>query len=121
MKAALSIVLAGLLILLPIEQVLAQAAQQEAVGEQQTAPSDGVAHLFRVPPLTENAALLLRGSSDGPLLDASLSNTYAVVEVSDRSDDRKILVGIAVVVVIALAIFLVVACGDERCSTFVYG
>lgn len=58
MKAALSIVLAALLVILLIEQVLAQAVQQEAVSVQQTAPPHRVAHLFRVPPLTQNTALL---------------------------------------------------------------
>ena len=60
MKAALSIALAGLLVILPVEQVLAQAAQQEAVSVQQTAPADGATRLFRVPPLTQNTARLLR-------------------------------------------------------------
>ncbi len=61
MRKALSIVLAALLLILPVEQVLAQAAQQqEAVGVQQTVPSDAAARFLRVAPLTENAALLLR-------------------------------------------------------------
>ena len=103
MKAALFIVLAGLLVILPVEQVLAQAEQQEAVSVQQTVPSDGTAHLFRAPPLTENSARLLRTSSDRVLLntpfaEASLSDRDAVVEVSDWSGEKKILVGIAVVV-----------------------
>ena len=59
MRAALSIVLAAFLIILPIEQVLAQAVQQQTVSVQQKAP-DGAAALFRVPPLTEDAARLLR-------------------------------------------------------------
>ena len=41
MRKALSIVLAGLLVVLPVEQVLAQAAPQEAVSTQQTARSGG--------------------------------------------------------------------------------
>ena len=69
MKAALSIVLAVLLIVLPVEKVLAQASQQAAVSVQQTAPSDAAARLFRVPPLSENSVQLLRTSSDRGLLD----------------------------------------------------
>ena len=38
MRKAISIVLAGLLILLPFEHVLAQAAQQQAVSVQQAPP-----------------------------------------------------------------------------------
>ena len=59
--------LAALLVLLPAEQVLAQAAQKEAVSVQQTAPTDGAASHLRVPPLTENSARLLRTPSDGVL------------------------------------------------------
>ncbi len=62
MRKAISIFLAALLIILPVEPVLAQAVQQEAVSVQQTAPSDGAAALFRVPPVTENHARLLRTS-----------------------------------------------------------
>ena len=49
MKAALSIVLAGLLVTTPLKLALAQAAQQEAVSVQQTAPPDSSGHrLIRV-------------------------------------------------------------------------
>ena len=75
MKAALSIVLAALLIILPVEQVLAQASQQANVGIQQ---ADGAARLFHVPPLTENAALLLRASSDRALLDTPFADAPLV-------------------------------------------
>ena len=70
MRKALSIVLAALLIMLPVEQVLAQAVQQEAVSVQQAVPSDGAARLLRVPPLTQNSVRLLRTSSDRALLSA---------------------------------------------------
>ena len=80
MKAALSIVLAALLIILPVEQVLAQAAQQADVRVQQAAPSDGAARLFRVPPLTENSARLLRTSSDRALLDSDFADARPVQE-----------------------------------------
>ena len=57
MKAALSIVLAGLLVTLPIKQVLAQAVQQEVGSEQRTAPPDGH-RLIGVPPVTDNTSRL---------------------------------------------------------------
>ena len=80
MREALSIVLAGLLVLLPVEQVLAQAEQQADVRVQQAAPSDPAAHLFRVPPLTENSARLLRTSSDRTLLDTDFLDAALVQE-----------------------------------------
>ncbi len=80
MKAVLSIVLAALLIMLPVEQVLAQAAQQADVRVQQTAPSDGAASLFRVPPLSENSALLMRTPSDRGLLNAPVADALLVQE-----------------------------------------
>ena len=80
MKAALFIVLAGLLVILPVEQVLAQAEQQEAVSVQQTAPSDPAARLFRVPPLTENSARLLGGSSERAPLNTPIVDALLVQE-----------------------------------------
>ena len=113
MKAALSIVLAALLIILPVEQVLAQAAQQEAVSVQQTQPLGGAAQLFRVPPLTDNSARLLGASSERVLLntpfaESSLSNTDAVVQSpSGSSTKKKIWIGVAVVAGIVALAFLI--------------
>ncbi len=56
MRTAVSVLLAGLLVTLPIKQVFAQAAQQEAVSIQQT--PDSTTHLIRVPVLTPETALL---------------------------------------------------------------
>ena len=58
MKAALSVVLAGLVVMIPLQQVQAQVAQQEAAGLHQAAPPDSAAHRLRVQPLTESGALL---------------------------------------------------------------
>jgi len=80
MHKALSIFLAALLIFLPVEQVLAQAVQQEAVRVQQAAPSDGAASLFRVPPLTENSARLLRTTADRALQDTPIADALLVQE-----------------------------------------
>ena len=77
MCAALSIVLAVLLIFLPVEQVLAQAVQQETLSIQQAAP-DPAAALFRVPPLTENSVRLLRTSSDRALLNTPIPDALLV-------------------------------------------
>ncbi len=76
MRKALSII-AGLLVILPVEQVLAQAVQQEAVSVQQAAP-DPAAALFRVPPLTENSVRLLRTSSDRALLNMPIADALLV-------------------------------------------
>ena len=115
MRKALAIVVAGLLLLLPVEQVPAQAVQQEAVSVQQTAPPDGAAHLFSVPPLTEDAALLLRTSSDGALLRPSLSTRDAAVGWSDWSNGKRALVVVGVIVAAYVAVVVIVlsTCGDS--------
>ena len=89
MKAALSIVLAPLLIILPVEQVLAQAEQQADVRVQQGAPPDPAANLFRLPPLTENSARLLRTSSDPALLNTELANALFVQENNAGAGSRR--------------------------------
>jgi len=77
MRKAPSIILAGLLVILPVEQALAPAVQQEAVSVQQAAP-DPAAALFRVPPLTENSVRLLRTSSDRALLNTPIADALLV-------------------------------------------
>ncbi len=85
MPKAISVVLAALLIILPVEQVLAQAVQQEAVSVQQTAPSNGAAALFHVPSATENSARLLRTSPVDALLPTP--NLGLAVAISPRVDE----------------------------------
>ena len=85
MRKALSIVLAALLIILPVEQVLAQAVQKEAVTVQQAPPSDAAARLLRVLPPTENAALLLRASPDR----APLSTPFADAPLAQEDPDEN--------------------------------
>ncbi len=80
MKAVLSIVLAALLIILPVEQVLAQASQQQVVSIQQTESPKGAASLFRVPPLSENSAGRLRTSSDRTPLNTPIVDALLVQE-----------------------------------------
>ena len=110
MKAALSIVLAALLIILPVEQVLAQAAQQEAVSVQQTESPEGAAHLFRVPPLTENSARLLRTSSDRTLLDTDFWDAALVQEggMEDWALGWKILAITAIAAAILVGIYYLI-------------
>ena len=115
MRKAISVVLAALLIILPVEQVLAQAVQQEAVSVQQTTP-DGAAALLRVPPLTPNAALLLRASSDGVLLESSLSNTDAVVGWSDWSNKKRTWIVVAFVAGLAAVVLLIKILCPDGCS-----
>ena len=112
MRKALSII-AGLLVILPVEQVLAQAVQQEAVSVQQAAP-DPAAHLFRVPPLTENSARLLRTSSNDALLESSFSNPPPVSGWNDWSDKKRALVVVGAIVAYFafVRIVLIGTCGD---------
>ncbi len=111
MRKAISIVLAGLLVLLPVEQVLAQAVQQEAVSVQRSVSPDGAAHLFRVPPLTENSARLLRTSSNDALLESSFSNPPPVSGWNDWSDKERIWVVVGVIVVAVVAFTVCVCIG----------
>ena len=117
MRKAISIVLAGLLVLLPVEQVLAQAVQQEAVSVQRSVSPDGAAHLFRVPPLTETTARLLRTSSDLPHMDSpfaepSSSDADAVAGWDDWSNRHRGLAALALVV--ALVITFIVLLNKEN-------
>ncbi len=109
MRKALSIVLAGLLVVLPVEQVRAQPVQQEALSVQQTAPQNGAARLFRVSPLTENSGRHLRTSShrahlDRPFAEPSLSDRYAVVGWSDWSNKKRVVVFVAGLAAVVLLV-----------------
>ena len=73
MKAAVSIVLTGMVVMAPLQQVLAQAAQQEAVTAQPSASPDGAAYLLRVPPPTQNTALLFWAASERSLVSEFLA------------------------------------------------
>ena len=108
-------VLAGLLLVLPVEQVLAQAAQQEAVSVQQTTPSVAAARLLRVPPLTPNAALLLRTSSDRALLDTD-NEGIGLPPQDVPGIPKKVIWGAAIVAGIALIILLIIAATKDEPS-----
>jgi hypothetical protein len=104
MRKALSVLLAGLLIFLPVEQVLAQAVQQGDVRVQQAAPSDPAASLFRVPPLTENSARLLRTSSDRAPLNTPIADALLVQE-NNGGVGREVLIAVVVVVALGVATY----------------
>ncbi len=100
MKAARYVVLAGLLVIMPVEQVLAQAEQQDSttpeaslVREQESQP------LIRVTAPALETPPPWRSFAEKPLemfAEPSLSNRDAVVGWSDWSDEKKLLVLIAV-------------------------
>ena len=118
MKSALSIVLAALLIILPVDQVLAQAVQQQAVNGQQTAP-DGAAALFHIPPLTEDAARLLRTNPVDALLTTAdpglaVAPNPGVDEVAPIPLSRGTAVAVGFLVVI-VALFLVAFRATHNC------
>ena len=114
MKAALSIVLAGLLVTLPIKQVLAQAVQQEVGSEQQTAPPDGH-RLIGVPPVTDNTSRLwqpLAGKDAiADILAEDGSIPWPAPAATPISKDAR--TAIIVAVVIALVLFLLNSIGPE--------
>ena len=112
MRKAISVVLAALLIILPVEQVLAQAVQQEAISLQQTEPPRGAARLLRVPPLTPNAALLLRTSSDRALLDTD--NERIGLPPQDVPDiPNSVIVAGTIVVGVLIILLIIAATKDE--------
>ena len=125
MRKALSIVLAGLLVTLPVEQVLAQAEQQEAMSVQQTVPPDDAAGFFRVPPLTQNSALLFSTSSDRALLDTPFADAPLAQQEPDGGwwggldMHWRILMVVAFAAVTITSLYLIVrnACPVGGCYT----
>ena len=100
MKAARYVVLAGLLVIMPVEQVLAQAEQQDSTtAEASLVQKQGPQPVIRVPGLTPETPPPWRSFAEKPLemfAEPSLSNRDAVVGWSDWSDEKKLLVVIAV-------------------------
>ena len=115
MRKAISVVFAALLIILPVEQVLAQAVQQEAVSLQQAVPPDGAAHLFRVPPLTENSARLLRTSADRAPLSTPFADAPLAQEDPDENWFQRRSLGVKILLVVVgttVGIFLILGCAE---------
>ncbi len=99
MKAVLSIILAGLLVTTPLKMVLAQAAQQEAVSVQQTAPPDSSSHqLIGVPPVTDNTSRLWRNPADRARLNTELSDGF-FVQRGELSIGAQVAIAIVVIAV----------------------
>ncbi len=115
MRAALSIVLATALVTTPLKLVLAQAAQQEAVGVQQTVPPDSSGQrLIGVPPVTDNTSRLFwRNPSDRTLLNMafaapSTSNTDLPYQENEETGWWKSKAAYVVTAIIAIVILFIV-------------
>ena len=119
MKAAVSIVLAGLLVTTPLKLVLAQAAQQEAVSVQQTVPPDSSGHrLIGVPPVTDNTSRLWE-----PLASKdALAGIFAYDDSETRVPAPQgmggggggiVLVIVMLSLLVALGVILIILCDDD--------
>ena len=111
MKAALSIVLAGLLVTLPIKQVLAQAVQQEVGSEQRTAPPDGH-RLIGVPPVTDNTSRLWQPLAGKDAIadifaeDGSIPGS-APAATPISKDARTTIIGLAALAAVVIGLLLI--------------
>ena len=118
MKAALSVVLAGLLATLPLKQVLAQAEQQEAATVQQTASPDSSSHrLIRVPPVTDNTARLWQPlASEGGLADIFAEDGSIPVPPPMPKGAKIVLYALAALAIMAVVLgaLLLFVCGGDR-------
>jgi len=108
MKAALSIVLAGLLVTLPIKQVLAQAVQQEVGSEQRTAPPDGH-RLIGVPPVTDNTSRLWEPLASEDAFADIFAEDGSITGPAPIPKGAKIAIYV-VVGLLALALLILVIC-----------
>ena len=108
MKAALSIVLAGLLVTTPLEQVFAQAAQQEAVSVQQTPDSSGH-RLIGVPPVTANTSRLWEPLASKNVFAEIFAEDGSITGPAPIPDGAKAVI-IVVGVLLALALLILVIC-----------
>ncbi len=116
MKAALSFVLAGLLVTLPIKQVLAQAAQQEAATVQQTAPDSGGHRLIGVPPVTGNTSRLWEPLASEDALAGIFAEDGSIPGPAPIPKGAKIAIYIVVGLVILAALLfglLLLGCAGE--------
>ena len=101
MKAAVSIVLAGLIVMIPLQQVQAQAEQLEGQAEYRAASPDSAAHRLRVPPPTENTARLLGASSERAMVPVTSPADLTPVPMSKAAKIGLIVVGGLVVLAAA--------------------
>ena len=114
MKAALSIVLAGLLVTTPLKQVFAQAAQQEAATVQQDAPPDSSGHrLIGVPSVTDNTSRLWSTPSDRARLNTEFAGASFVQE-GGLSTAAQVAIVLGSIVVAGAIVGGVVAAGEDN-------
>ncbi len=120
MRAALSIVLAGLLVTAPLKLVLAQAAQQEAVSVQQTVPPDSSGHrLIGVPPVTDNTSRLWEPLASKDALvdifayDDSETRVAAPQEFGGGGGATVLLVVVMLSLLVALGVLLIIICDED--------
>ena len=122
MKAVLSIVLAGLLVTTPLKLVLAQAAQQEAVSVQQTAPPDSSGHrLIGVPPVTDNTSRLWEPLAGKDALAGIFAEDGSIPGPAPIPKGAKIAIYIVVGLVILAALLfglLLLACANANDPCF---
>ncbi len=118
MRAALSIVLATALITTPLKLVLAQAAKQEAVSVQQTAPPDSSRHrLIAVPPVTDNTSRLWEPLASEDVRKSIFtydgSETWVAAQQEFGGGGLATVVGPTIALI--LVVFLIVKCLAEKC------
>jgi len=110
MKAALSIVLAGLLVTTPLKLVLAQAAQQEAVSAQQTAPPDSSGHrLIGVATRDRHTSRLWEPLAS----EDALAGIFAYDDSQTRMQRVPRAVVVVVVILLLLFIIFAIACNPN--------
>ena len=104
MKAALSFVLAGLLVTTPLKLVLAQAAQQDSTTVHTTSLDNNpdAARLIHVPDVTPATAALWQ-----PLLRSVPKGDSLLVGADLRQDGGGIRTAVTVVIVLALVVIAI--------------
>ena len=111
MKAALSIVLAGLLVTTQLKQVFAQAAQQDSTtAEALLVQEPETSHLIRVPTPTATTALLWQPAlKDHSFTDSLLSHRAVPGNQSnDSSEGFEVIVWVLLVAALVVGLYLLV-------------
>ena len=118
MKAALSIVLAGLLVTTPLKLVLAQTAQQEAVSVQQTVPPDSSGQrLIGVPPVTDNSSRLWEPLAGKDALAGIFAEDGSILGPAPRAIPRGariVLTALAVIAATAVVLGVLFLLANEE-------
>ncbi len=123
MRRAISVILAAVLVTTPIKLVLAQAAEQEAVSVQQTAPPDSSGHrLIGVPPVTDNTSRLWEPlASEDAFADIFAEDGSLARPTPMPKGVRIVLTFIAVVAIVVVVlgglVLLICATGDGCFAT----